>query len=233
MQRETDLAEDVAAELMSGDVRDYLLTHPDFLLDNSDILAEMVPPNQRIGDGVPDFQHYMLSRLQENLNGIKGEHDDLMLLMQEHLQRQGRINDAVLTMLDVPDFQTLLDFTLGDMPLLLDHEVVRLFIGVDQLLPAYEGEPLPTVTDAFLYRWLENRDAMLSETDRPLDELFGVKARQVKSYALIKLDLTIGKTCGLLALGHRDRLHYATGLAAEQIECLGGVLQRCICKWLS
>ncbi len=50
-----------------GDVRAYLLEHPDFFEDNSDILEALVPPDSRLGEsGVRDFQRYMLSKIQND-----------------------------------------------------------------------------------------------------------------------------------------------------------------------
>ena len=128
MARESDLAITYETSVMAGDVRDYLLQHPEFFDDNGDVLASLVPPEQKHCDGVQDFQRYMLSRLQDNFTAIKDEHDDLMSLMQDHLQRQNRLNAATLSLFDAPDFETSLTFLTHDLSLLLDMEATGLFL---------------------------------------------------------------------------------------------------------
>lgn len=237
--------------VMSGDVREYLLTHPDFLDENEDVLAALVPPVQKRGDGVEDFQRYMLARLQDNFAAIKGEHDDLMSLMQEHVQRQNRLNVAALTLLDAPDLESILVFMTRDLRLLLDQEIVSLFLeSCEGLAPADYGY-VKVMETGFIARWLAGRDIVLEEQpvfDKAVAqvlggktesrsssgdaarELFGDKAVTVGSRALVRFDLGEGMPEGLLALGHRESMYYATGLATEQIEFLGAIFERCLQK---
>ncbi|NTU76402.1 MAG: DUF484 family protein [Alphaproteobacteria bacterium] len=232
MPLEKDRTGQSAAATMPGEVRDYLLEHPDFLSDNGDLLALLVPPTQRHGDKVEDFQRYMLARLQDHFIAIKDEHDDLMSLMQEHMQRQNRINAAILSLMDETSFESTLKFITRDIALFLDQEAVGLFFEAGGALQPGVYGGLRVVPEGFVDRWLFGRDVVLEEKPSASAELYGDKAGDVRSQALARLYFGENLPCGLLALGHREPMYYATGLATEQIECLGAVIERCIRKWL-
>lgn len=218
--------------LMPGDVRDYLLEHPDFLIDNGDLLSSLVPPVERRGEGVQDFQRYMLARLQDNFTAIKDEHDDLMQLMQEQMQRQNRINAVILLLMDLASFEETLNFIANDMAILLEQEAAGLFLEAGDTLKAGTYSGLHVVQKGFVDEWLAGRDIELAEQSRQVPELFGDKAPHIRSQALVRLIINDDLPPGMLALGHREAMYYATGIATEQIECLGGVVERCLRKWL-
>ena len=226
-------AERALPDIMPGDVRDYLLTHPDFLEDNGDLLESLVPPVLQHGKGVEDFQRFMLERLQEHYAAIRGEHDDLMAMMQEHLQRQNRVNVAILSLLDLTDLASTVRFITRDVPMLLDQESVALFLEAEEAMQTGDYGGLQVRESGFVRRWLRDEDIELAEQLDLAPELFGESCGTVRSRALVRLYLGEGMPTGLMALGHREAMYYATGLATEQIECLGAVVERRLGRWLS
>ena len=232
MSRDPFMAKLSMMPLMPGDVRDYLLEHPDFLADNSDLLTVLLPPYKQQGDKVQDFQQYMLLKLQDHYTAIKDEHDDLMQLMQEHLQRQNRFNAAMLAVLDADSLETMLSLFATDLALELDQEAVAVMIESGDLLQEGACSGLQVVAKGFVNEWLGESDMDLAEQEEATPALFGDKAESVRSIALLRLTIHSDFTPGLLALGHRDPLYYSTGLAAEQVECLGAVIERSFRKWL-
>lgn len=226
--RETAKSE--APSLMDGDVREYLLEHPDFLVANSDLLAVLIPPARTLGGDIKDFQHFMLTNLQENAEKYKGDHDHMQQVMQEHLHRQSRFNVAALTLLEAPSLKALLKIIENDLPLLLDHEAVV-------IMAEEGGEPLPgipLVEEGFVRHWLPKRDVVLEGNIEGSAELYGIKGVNVRSQAIVRLAISPDvPPPGLLAFGHRDPNYYATGLATEQVLHLTSIVELCIRKWLS
>lgn len=231
MQRDLGPAE-ASSDLMAGDVRDYLINHPDFLNDNADLLVHLVPPSKVRGTSVEDFQHYMLTRLQENLQQVQDEHDDLMLLMQEHMQRQSRLNAVQLSLMDTENFETLLKYLAQDLCLTLDQEGVALFLEAQGELQEGMFCGLRIVEPGFVHSWMQGRDVVLQEPEKPITELFGTAAETIRSMALVRLSINDNLPPGMLALGHRETLYYSTGLATEQMQTLASVIERCWRKWL-
>lgn len=219
-------------DLSPEDVRSYLLAHPDFFENNPDLLEVIVPPEMRMGDGVPDFQKYMLARLQDDFVALKAEHEDLMELMQESLARQNRINMAVTALLDAHDFNETIRIIGHEFCSMLEHEAVGFFLEAGGWLDTGDYDGLKVVAPGIVGRWLNGRDLVLEEVRVGEEDIYGDKYQLVRSQALIRIVIREGLPPGLLALGHGDPNAYATGLATEQLECLGGVVERCLRKWL-
>jgi uncharacterized protein YigA (DUF484 family) len=224
--RETAKAD--PSSLMAGEVRDYLHAHPDFLANNTDLLDVLTPPRQRFDDDVRDFQRFMLANLQKGIGKLKDERDYTLQLLQDHLYRQSRMNVATLSILEATSFRAMIRVIEDDLPLLLDHEVVELFVEDS-------GTPLPglrKVSPGFVNEWLPNRDIALEENIHGVGELFGSRAHRVRSQALVRLSISSEVAPGMLALGHRDPSHYSAGLATEQVLHMAGLIELCTRKWL-
>ncbi len=218
--------------LSADEVRAYLLEHPEFMEDNWPVLQALVP-DEAGDEGVQDFQRYRLAKLQDDFIALKAENEDLMDLMQEQLQRQNRINDAVAALLDAPDFFSTIRLIAHDFVELLDQESVGFFLEAGGWLDQGDYDGLRVVEPGLVGRWLNGSDISLEEVDAGLADLYGAAAGNVRSQALVRITIREGLPPGLLALGHRDPMHYATGLATEQVEFLGGVIERCLRKWLT
>ncbi len=220
------------AGLTPENVRGFLMENPDFLVDNADLMEELVSPELRTGNGVQDFQHYRTARLQEDYDDLKAEHEDLIDLLQENLQRQDRMNAAILALMDAPDFTATLSLIGHDFAALLDQEAVGFFLEAGGWLDVGDYDGLKVVPPGVVNRWINGRDVMLEEVPYGLEDLYGDTAPNIRSQALVRLVIREGLPHGLLALGHTDPMHYATDLATEQIETLGGVVGRCLGRWL-
>lgn len=230
MSKDSSAAQETLASLMPGDVREYLLDHPEFLADNNDLLTVLVPPHKEHGDKVQDFQQFMLMKLQDHYTAIKDEHDDLMSLMQEHLQRQTRFNAAMLALLDATNFAEMIKVITEDFAVHLDQEAVAIMLEAREGLQQGEFGGLRVVQNGFVNLWLGERDIELVEQETPVPALFGVTCDTVRSRALVRLNIDEDAPVGLLALGHREPMYYATGLATEQLEFLGQIVERCFRK---
>ncbi|HAX91494.1 MAG TPA: hypothetical protein DCY07_04710 [Rhodospirillaceae bacterium] len=220
------------AGLTPENVRGFLMENPDFLADNADILEELVPPETRRGDGVQDFQHFMVAKIQDDFTALKAEHEDLIDLLQENLLRQNRMNTAILALMDAPDFESTLRLIGQEFADILEQEAVGFFLEAGGWLDVGDYDGLKVVSPGVVNRWLNGREVMLEEVPHGLRELYGDASRNVRSQALVRLTIREGLPPGLLALGHADPMHYATDLATEQVETLGGVIERCLGKWL-
>lgn len=227
---ETQIA---SAPLGEDEIRAYLLAHPEFMEDNWSVLQALMPEQAQGEAEIQDFQRYRLAKLQDDYIALKAENEDLMDLMQEQMQRQNRINEAALALWDAPDFPAVIGLVAHDFAALLDQEAVGFFLEAGGWLDQGDYDGLHVVQPGLVGRWLNGREAVLEEVDRALDDLFADKAPLVRSQALVRLHIRDGLPPGLLALGHRDPMHYATGLATEQVEFLGGMVERCLRKWLT
>ncbi len=219
--------------LMAGDVRDYLLTHPDFLVANEDLLTWLTPPLQQRGQGIRDFQHFMIARLQEEVSKLKAARDEGVQLIRENLERQSKINAAALALLEAPTFVAMVKVITKEFIVLLDHEAVALLMEEGATSKAGANESgVSLVPQGFVREWLPQRNIALEGNIYGVQEIFGVKAGKVRSQALVRISIHSNGPQGMLAFGHRDPNYYATGLATEQILHLATLTELCARTWL-
>ena len=125
----------------------YLRDHPDFLDRHPDALWLLRPPSRREGDGVLDFQQFMLERLRRDLLGLRDEQASLVATSRGNLASQARVHRAALAMLRAHSFEQLLQIVTTDTAVLIDVDVVT--IGIESAAaptmrpPSASVPPLP------------------------------------------------------------------------------------------
>ncbi|MCL2469684.1 MAG: DUF484 family protein [Alphaproteobacteria bacterium] len=214
-------------------IRAYLLENPLFFEENADILEDLTPPAKRLGQGVQDFQKYMLSKLQDDYIALKSEHEDLIDLMQHNLQRQNRMGAAMLALMDAKTFEETLAIICHEFVTMLDHAAVGFFLEAGGWLDLGDYDGLRVVGPGIVSRWLNGQDLVMEEVRCGQKDLFGERYQYVRSQALVRVVLRPGLPHGLLALGHADPTYYATTIATEQVELLGGMIERCLGRWIN
>src|SRR5262249_6017256 len=121
------------------DVVAYLRQHPDFLDRHPDALRLLGAPTRQTGDGVLDFQHFMLERLRHDLVRLQDEQKSLIATSRGNLTSQCRVHKAVLAMLRPPRFHDLLKPATAALAVPVDLDIVTL--GVES--PASRTSRLP------------------------------------------------------------------------------------------
>ena len=66
------------SEIAARDVIAYLRQHPDFLDRHPEALLLVRTPARKTGDGVLDFQHFMLERLRRDVVRLEDERNSLI-----------------------------------------------------------------------------------------------------------------------------------------------------------
>lgn len=220
--------------LTSEDVRAYLVEHPEFWANNPSMIESVKASGAPIdAEGLPDFQSYRMAKLQDDHVDLKSEHEDLLDLMQDNIQRQNIVYAAVQSLMDAPSFESIIRMVSHDLASLLEQESIGFFLEAGGWLETGDYDGLKVIEPGKVNRWMNGGAIVLEEVQHGLHEIYGEKtSKNVRSQALIRLQIREGLPPGMLALGHADPMYYATGLATESVECLGGVVERCLSKWL-
>lgn len=215
-------------------VRDYLKRHPDFLRKNADLIEEISPPERELGEGVIDFQHFMVKNLQKDTKGLKQRYELLVDFCRENMSVQSQVHGAALRLMRASGLEPLLELISTDLLTLFDVDVVRMAMESDVPVDTSYGDEnysgfvfIPTGTvDATLG---ENKNVLLvgdtSEQPIPgLAHIFSDCEGLVASCALLRLDLeTVGKQV-LLAFGVRHKGRYHAGQGVELLSFLAQVV---------
>ncbi|NBO18980.1 MAG: DUF484 family protein [Proteobacteria bacterium] len=223
-----------ATAITAEQVREYLKRHPDFLHKNSDLVEEIAPPERELGDGVIDFQHFMVKNLQKDSKGLKQRYELLVDFCRENMSVQSQVHGAALKLMRAKGLETLLEIISTDLLTLFDVDVVRMAMESDVPVDTSYGDEnysgfvfIPTGTvDGTLG---ENKNVLLVEdtTEQHIPGLayiFSDCEGLVASCALLRLDLeTVGKQV-LLAFGVRHKNRYHAGQGVELLYFLAQVL---------
>lgn len=220
---------DISAE----QVRDFLKKNPDFLSKHSDLLTDMVPPKHNQGEGVLDFQRFMLERIKGDAEHLRAMQRDLIANARANMNTQGRVHSAVLFLLDARSFDQLISTITEDLAVLLDVDAVCLIVeSAGTVVPGMQQGGVRVIQRGSVDLWLGGRDAILIG-DHPGDpDLFGPAASLVRSQALTRLDIGPGAPAGMLVFGSRDPEFFHAGQATELLIFLGRVVERLLAAWL-
>ena len=221
-------------EVGASDVIAYLREHPDFLDRHPEALRLVRPPTRKTGDGVLDFQHFMLERLRSDVVRLEDEQKILISTSRGNLAGQCRVHKAVVAMLRAANFEHLLQIVTTDLAVLIDVDVVT--IGVESegarmtRLPVHGIHLLRSgMVDALLG---PNRDALLSSDVQADPALFGAAAGLVRSQALLRLSVSRSGPIGLMCIGTRKPDTFYPGLGTELLGFLARALEITIAQWL-
>jgi uncharacterized protein len=222
------------SEIGARDVMLYLRDHPDFLDRHPDALRLLRTPSRQDGDGVLDFQHFMLERLRRDAVRLHDEQASLIATSRGNLASQARVHKAALAMLRAASFEQLLQIVTTDLAVLIDVDVVTL--AVESAATPTMRLPMPGIhllrsgmVEALLGT---ERDALLVTGVQGDPALFGAACGLVRSQALLRLSFGRTSPIGLMCLGTRNPEAFCPGLGTELLIFLARILEIAIAQWL-
>lgn len=215
-----------SADITEEQVRDYLKSHPEFLKDNIEMVASLSAPERDLGNGIIDFQHYMLTNLQKDSKALKSKYDVLIEFCRDNMSVQAQVHQAALKLIRARSLEQLLEVMTIDMVGLFDVDVIRLAMEspLAQDFDAQYNEQdysgivaiPPGMTDMALG---QKKKALLvpdCAKARPVgfDEIFADCTGLIQSCALLRLDLEKIQKDVILAFGvrHKNRFHSGQGI---------------------
>lgn len=215
-------------------VREFLKRHPDFLRKNADIMAALAPPERELGDGVIDFQHFMVKHLQKDSRSLQKRFDLLIDFCRENMSAQSQVHNAALRLMRARGLEALLEVITLDLVSLFDVDVVRMAMESDLPVETGFGEHNysgfvfvpPGTVDAAVGA---GRQVLLVSdvAARPFagfEAIFSDCEGLVASCALLRLELeTVGRQV-VLAFGVRHRERYHAGQGVELLHFLAQVV---------
>ncbi len=233
MSRRDDAA---AAEPQASEaqVLAYLRAHPDFLIRHPDIAVRLAPPARVKGDGVADLQQFMIERLRHDLDEMRGCAEHLISTTRSNMSIQSRTHQAALAALSARDMAEMVQ-VLGDLPALLDVEVVALaFEAAAGVIPDLSVAGIQRLPAGFVDRALDGagREVALRASSPGAPEVFGAGAGLVRSYALVRLEPGERRPAGLLGLGGRQERSFHAGQGTELLVFLARVVQHAVARWV-
>jgi uncharacterized protein YigA (DUF484 family) len=222
-----------ADEGMEAAIMAYLVEHPDFVERHPALLRTLTPPSVDRGNGVVDFQRFMVARLQGDVDQLNLENTALIHTARANAHSQSRIHSAALALIEARSLGQLLEVLTGDLMDLLDVDVIAMVVesnGVD--LPHVAASGIRIVEPGAVESWLGRRDVLLQGGVTGDPVIYGPGAGLIQSEALLRLNISSRTPEGLVAFGSRDPDLFQEGQGTELIAFLGGTIERLLRAWL-
>lgn len=230
MTGSTDDAPKPAAEALTAEiVSAWLRRHPDFLLENPEVLSFLTPPEFRRGERIVDMQRFMLDRLRTEVTTLRRREKQLLSAAEGNAAGQNKVHQAVLAIAGAPDLTALNQAIAGKLPAILDLESAVLCVE-EADAASVEGATV-LATDRIAELMGPKRRILLKAGTTGPEFVFGEDAGRVKSLAYLRVRTGSGGPRLMLALGSgRDdgfEPHQGTDLLAFMGDVLEARLKQC------
>ena len=216
-------------------MRAFLKENPNFLRANEDLITNMTPPEQKLGNGIIDFQHYLVKNLQKGSQDLQSRYDTLVEFCRDNMSVQSQVHQAALRLIRAKSLEQLLEAIAIDLTSLFDVDVVRLAIeselgevGEADFGAQHSGIVLvyPGTVDVAIG---SKKNVLLVEDTavfKPagFEDIFSDCADMVESCAFLKLELEQMQSNVLLAFGVRYKKRFHPGQGIELLNFLGQIV---------
>lgn len=225
-------------------LRDDILADPQLILDDKDIMSALISGgDELIGNNVFDLRNMALQHMSTRLDQLSEKHSTVVSTAYDNLATANQINRAILALLDPQSFAEFLKFLETTLAESLNVSVARLCL--ESPVVRINGQPqteygagvaflLPTTITRYTSGGtaLQPRPVTLRKTGSAAPEIFGELAGDIRSEALVLIQLGADKQPGLLALGSTDADQLAPGQATDLLLFYGAVFERVMRRWL-
>lgn len=229
---------------MDDALRAAIISQPDVILDDSDLMQALVTANERaMGSNIIDLRGIAMERLEHRLDRLEDTHRGVIAAAYDNLAGTNQIQRAVLRLLDPTEFEVFLEDLGGEVADILRVDGVKLVLesaqgGHDPVVERL-GEVLAVAQPGFIHAYLTQgrstpvRQVTLRGVQNGTAYIYGDKADWIRSEACLQLDLGEGRLPGLLVLGAEDPHLFAPQQGTDLLTFFTGVFERTMRRWLS
>lgn len=227
------------------DWRERVLTDPDLILDDRDVMRALITANDRqMGGNIVDMRGIAMERLENRLDRLEDTHRSVIAAAYENLAGTNQIHRAILKLLEQPDFETFLTVLGTDVAAILRVDRIRLVLespeATDETAPKVQKleDVLTVVGPGFVDYYLTGgrnvpqRVVTLRQVGDSSDRIYGEAADWIASEALLKLDLGEGRLPALLVIGSEDPHQFRPSQGTDLLTFFTGVFMRTMQRFL-
>ncbi len=229
-------------------LKDQILADPAVILDDDQLMRALLAADRRAGAGrnVVDLRGVLVDRLEERLDRLEDTHREVLAAAYENVAGMNQVHRACLAVLEPEDFASFLRVLTHDVAMILGVEVIRLGLEAPAAAPGSSLGPHGPLRDVVVAlpeggadayarqgRGLAARKVTLRKVGSGAETLFGAEAGNIRSEALIRLDLGAGNLGGLLAFGAADGHRFHPDQGTDLLTFFAGVFERALRRWLA
>jgi uncharacterized protein YigA (DUF484 family) len=114
---------------MTDDLRERIITRPDVILEDKDLMKALIEANERaMGGNIVDLRGIAMERLEARLDRLEDTHRSVIAAAYENLAGTNQVHRAILRMLDPVDFESFLKDLGGEVAEILRVDCIRLVL---------------------------------------------------------------------------------------------------------
>src|SRR6056297_1142467 len=114
---------------MDDTVREKIITEPDVILDDQDLMRALIAANERtMGGNIVDLRGIAMERLESRLDRLEDTHRSVIAAAYENLAGTNQVHRAILRMLDPVEFEGFLKDLGGPVAEILRVDSIKLVL---------------------------------------------------------------------------------------------------------
>ena len=223
-----------------NEIRKKVLSNPKIILEDIEIMKALVDTHESgIGSNVIDLRSVVMSQLEAKIQKTEATNKSIVAAAYENITGYELIHKAVLTILEAQNFTELeLQFSRNIQSIL---KIAHIHIMIEQNDTEYkilkESPYISIVKPKEVVKYLNTtnndyeKDIIMRGTVNPNKKIYGEKANNIKSEALINLNLGKKTSGALLIMGSTNVSQFEPRQRTELLSFLGAVLERVIRGW--
>ena len=221
--------------LCSDEVRTYLMAHSELIANDAELIAAILPPSRVSGRNVVDMQQFVIGKLQSQVRTLRDIQSELIEASSLNSLAREQVHAAALALLDARDFGQFLEYVTspGGLARVLGTRAAAFCIESESGVAGIGIRAVRVLELGGVARIMGgNSSFRLSANVRGSRGLYGHLAEEVRSEALVRLDFSPASPPGLLALGGGAAEQFHPDQAADLLEFLARIVERCVRRWL-
>jgi uncharacterized protein YigA (DUF484 family) len=234
-------------DAVAAGLRAQILNDPALILEDDELMRALLKADRSShGRNVVDLRGVLVDRLEERLDRLEDTHREVLAAAYENVAGTNQVHRACLALLEPADFGGFLQALTRDVAPILGVEVIRLGLEAPGAQPGGGLGPAGPFQDVVVAlpaggaeayvtqgRGLGARRVTLRQLAVASPDIYGVFAPEIRSEALVRLDLGDGNRGGLLVFGATDGLRFHPDQGTDLLVFFGGVFERCLRRFLA
>lgn len=222
--------------------RRRVLADPGLVLDDPEVMRALVMTSERaMGGNIVDLRGMAMERLEARLERLDETHRAVISAAYDNLASTHQIHRALLRLLDAERFENFVLDLGGEVAEVLRVDCLRLVLespetgGTLGKLDAVLKVRAPGYVETYMSagRPAPSRPIVLRQGTPPETGPYGAAAPDLRSEALMRLDLGKARLPGMLAMGSEDPHRFKAGQGTDLLTFFTGVFERVLRRWLS
>ncbi len=224
-------------------LRDQILSDPSVVLEDLSVLkAILSAEDEARGNRVVDMRGVAMSRMESRIDQLEQTHQTVISAAYYNVSTTQQVHRAILTMiapLDFNDFLVNLDNQVADC---LRIRAARLVMESETEHPDSDLNTLtgtlsllgPRAVAEFRSQGRPGRvhQVLLRQVTQGDPRVYGIAAADIRSEAVVEMDMGEDRAPALLVLGSEHPGHFAPGQATDLLELFARVCERMLRGWL-